>query len=419
MVLGATTYGFLVVCARALGPGPYGSLSALWALVLIVGSGFFLPLQQEVARTVAARRVVGEGAGPVLRRAALLGAAGAALMALFSLAAYRFLLDQLFDDHWQLLAALVVSLAGYCALHLVLGVFAGNGRFRPYALVLALEGTLRLSGVVVLAAAGVDTPGAYGLVIAVAPLASALAMAWWHRRLVTDGPAADHRELSIALGWLLCGSLLTQVLLNGGVLAVKLLATATERETAGRFLAGLIVARVPLFLFQAIQASLLPRLAELAARGQHRELLASLRRLLAIVGALALAGTLGAFAIGPVVLPLLFGPEFDLGRPDLTLLALGSGASMVAAVLAQGLIALSAHARAALGWLVGVAAFVVVTALVQGLLPRVELGFLAGSVAACAAMGAFLSRVIRHPGRPAGPLENPGADPLYPVPTQP
>ena len=419
MVLGATTYGFLVVCARALGPGRYGSLSALWALVLILGAGFFLPLQQEVARSLAARRAVGEGGRPVLRRAALLGASGAASMALAALVAYRFLVGELFDDEWLLLAGLVLSLAGYCVLHLVLGVFAGNGRFRPYALVLAVEGTLRLLGVVALMTAGVDTAGPYGLVIAAAPLTSGLALLWWHRRIVTDGPPADSRELSIALGWLLCGALLTQLLLNGGVLAVKLLAGATEQETAGRFLAGLIVARVPLFLFQAIQASLLPRLAELAARGDHRELLASLKRLLAIVTALGLAGTVGAFTVGPVVLPLLFGADFDLGRPDLTLLALGSGASMVAAVLAQALIALSAHARAALGWLGGVIAFVVVTVLVQDLLPRVELGFLAGSVAAAAVMAVLLGQVIGRPGRRRGPLETPATDPLYPIPTQP
>src|SRR5205807_10293590 len=55
-VLGLTAYGFLILSARAVGPRRYASLSALWAAVYLAGPGFFLPLEQEVGRAVAARR---------------------------------------------------------------------------------------------------------------------------------------------------------------------------------------------------------------------------------------------------------------------------------------------------------------------------------------------------------------------------
>jgi O-antigen/teichoic acid export membrane protein len=41
-----------------------------------------------------------------------------------------------------------------------------------------------------------------------------------------------------------------------------------------------LLARVPLFLFQAVQAALLPRLARLAAEGEIDEFRAGFRRLM-------------------------------------------------------------------------------------------------------------------------------------------
>ena len=54
------------------------------------------------------------------------------------------------------------------------------------------------------------------------------------------------------------------MLINGGVIAVELLATPAQEAAAGIFLSGLLIARVPLFLFQAVLAGLLPKLSHLA-----------------------------------------------------------------------------------------------------------------------------------------------------------
>ena len=63
LVAGVTACGFLVVSARALGKTEYAPLSVLWSLVFLAGPGFFLPLEQEVSRALAARRARGEGLG--------------------------------------------------------------------------------------------------------------------------------------------------------------------------------------------------------------------------------------------------------------------------------------------------------------------------------------------------------------------
>ena len=58
----------------------------------------------------------------------------------------------------------------------------------------------------------------------------------------------------------------------------------------GEFTAALVVARLPFFLFQAIQAALLPKLSGLVARGRYDEFRRGLRRLVLIVAGLGRGG---------------------------------------------------------------------------------------------------------------------------------
>lgn len=391
LVAGVTAYGFLVVSARVLGPERYSSLSVLWALAFLAAPGLFLPLEQEVGRALSARRARALGGGPVVSKAARAGGALAVLLVVACVASSGPLLDHLFDGQTLLLAGLALALVGYFAEHLVRGTLSGSGRFRPYGVVVGAEGALRLAGCLVLALLGVKSAGPYGLAIGLAPFGAVALGLRRQRGLLAPGPDASWSELSSALGYLLAGSLLAQGLINAGPLAVKLLAPENQQAAAGRFLAGLVIARIPVFLFQAVQAALLPKLSGLAASGRHADFRRGLSQLLRVVLLTGAAATVGAFAAGPWVIRLLFGEEFGLGRSDITYLAGGSAAFMIAVALAQGLIALHGHARAALAWLIGMMAFLTVVALQSGLLLRVEQGFLAGSAAAATAMALLLA----------------------------
>jgi O-antigen/teichoic acid export membrane protein len=414
VVLGLTSYAFLVLAGRALGPSRYASLSVTWALVFLLGPGFFLPLEQEVGRAVASRRAHGQGSGPVIRQAGWVGGGLAVLLVGLVAGAAAPLRDRLFDGQVLLVAGLGAGLVGYFAEHLLRGVLAGNGRFGPYGTVLALDGSLRLLGCVVLLAAGVDTPGPYGLLVGLAPLGAVAVGLRGNRDIVRasgagsgghqQSPPAAWRELSSALGWLLAASLLAQLLVSAGPLAVKLLATEREHAIAGRFLAGLVVVRVPVYLFQAIAAAVLPDLSRLAASGRWADFRAGLGRLVWAVVGLGVAGVAGAVAAGPLAVRVLFGAGFRLSRPDLAYLAGASAAYMLALALGQALIALSAHARTAVAWAVGVVAFAVTTALLSGLTFRVAIGFLAGAGATAATMALLLLPLLRAPGSP-GPGE--------------
>jgi O-antigen/teichoic acid export membrane protein len=312
-----------------------------------------------------------------------------------SIAASAPITDRLFDGHTALLVCFAIALATYAVQHLTRGTLSGNGRFGPYGLLLGIEGLIRLGPAVILWVAGVEEPFYYGLALAIPPVLSSLIALRGQHGLLAPGPDAPYSELSSALGYLLLGSLLAQTLGYAAFLGATVLATSGERDAVADFIVGFFLARIPILLFQAVQAALLPKLAGLAGAGRHDEFIVGLRRLVAVVVGIGIIGVVAGFTLGPWAGGVLFGDKFTLGHQDLALLAAGSGAFILALTLAQALIALMGHARAALAWVIGIAGFVVVTAVGDDLFLRVELGFLAGSVMAACTMGAFLLQRIR------------------------
>ena len=100
-----------------------------------------------------------------------------------------------------------------------------------------------------------------------------------------------------------------------------------------QFAYGVLLARIPLFLFQAVQAALLPRLARLAARGEFVEFRAGLRRLLTLVAAIGVIGTVGALVLGAPIVDLVYGA--DLSGRTMAMLALSSAIYMGAIATSQ------------------------------------------------------------------------------------
>ena len=217
--------------------------------------------------------------------------------------------------------------------------------------------------------------------------------------------------LTSALGWLLAASLFAQLLVNVAPVTVKLLATPEQSALVSRFVAGLIVARIPLFLFSAIQSFALPKLSGLAASGRHDDFRHVLLRLVGVVGGFAVAGILGVATVGPTVLELLFGQEFGLARHHLVYLASASASYMLAMTVGQALIALRSQSRVAAAWLAGVVTFALVAAVSPGLVERAERGLLAGSVVALGVMVAALLPLLPRGSRAEDPGRYRAGDP--------
>ncbi len=382
---GFAAYGFQILSFRALSKSDYAALNTLWVCVFVLVPGVFLPLEQEVGRAVAARRARGIGGGPVVRRAAALGLAFALVLAIAAIGAAAFtpIVTNLFASSAGLIACLVISLFTFGFELLVRGVFAGHSEFHAYGVSMGAEGAIRLVPCVVLAASGVGDPFWYGLCLALPPAFAILVALRGQRNLIPAGPNAPWSELTSNLGFLLGGSLFAQVLGYAPFIGAQILAAPHQRGLVADFAVGLYVSRIPIVLFQAVQAALLPKLSALISAGRHQDFRSGVRSLVLVVVVIGALGVLGSATIGPFVGRILFGAKFHLNNVDLALLAAASGLFILGLTLAQALIAVLGHARTMTAWLAGVLVFVFVTAAnSSGLLLRVELGSIAGGTAA-------------------------------------
>ena len=398
-VAGVTTYLFQILAFRGLSKPDYGALNALWVFVFVLAPGIFLPVEQEVGRAIAARRAHGIGGGPVARRAGILGLGFAVTLGLVTIvvAATTSVIDNLFAGNVGLAACLIIALFTFGFELLARGVFAGAGAFGAYGVSMGAEGILRLLPCIGLAAAGVTNPLWFGLCLALPPAFATLIALRGQTGLVLPGPQAPWSELSANLGYLLGGSMLAQVLSYAPFLGAQLLATPGERAAVADFIVGLFLSRIPILLFQAVQAALLPRLAALVSAGHNEEFRNGMRRLVMVVVGIGVLGVVVGASLGPYAGKILFGSKFNLGHIDVGLLAAGSGMFILALTLAQGLIALNGHARAMFAWLAGIIAFVIATAVSSpDLFLRVEIGSIVGAAVAAGAMAWQYSTKLRR-----------------------
>ena len=396
LVNGLAAYAFITLASRDLGPEAYTPVGLLWALSFLLGPGFFQPLEQEVARIVAARS--DRRIGPVVRTAGCVGASMVGLLGVLALLLGDRIRHDLFDGHGLLLVGLILVLVGLGIGHLVRGVLAGLGRFGGYARYFIGDGLGRLVVALVLVATAGGV-GAYGLAVGLAPfIGVALALAG-QRELSLEGPAEPVGAFSRALGALLVASVATALVLNMSPLAVEVLAGPDQADDPGRFLNALLIARVPVFFFQAVQASLLPRVSALVGAGRFDELVHVFRRLLGLVVGIGGVAVAVCALFGARIVELAFGADFAVERQDMVLLAGSSAVLMVALSFAQALMACRAQGRMALAWVLGLAAFPLVVALGDDLFLRVELGLLATVSVAAGSMAALLIARLRSTDR--------------------
>ena len=402
---GVAQYGFLSVATHALGPDRAAALATFWALVFIAGPGFFLPLEQEVSRALASRHARGLGGRPVVMRAAAAGAGIGALLLLGAGLAAAPLQQHLFHGDITLVWALMAGLGAYFLAHLTRGTLAGNARFGRYGVLLGGEGILRVVFCTGLALLGARTAGPFGAALVVGTFAAVAVALAGQRGLLRPGPHAGWSEISNAIGFLLVASVFTQFLLSVGTVAVQLLASPSQQAAAGRFLSSRIVAYAPIFLFQAIQATLLPKLSALAGTGRYAEFGRSLRQIFLLVAVIGVVAVVGITALGPFGTSILFGGGFELGYLDFFLLSSSCAVFMAAQVLSQALISLSGYARVATGWLCGAVVFVVATLLGTQLFLRVEVALLAAAIVCCAVMATLIVPLLRARSRTAQPSD--------------
>jgi O-antigen/teichoic acid export membrane protein len=124
-------------------------------------------------------------------------------------------------------------------------------------------------------------------------------------------------------------------------------------------------------------------------------------RTVAGLAAFAALGAVGAFIIGPSVMRMLYGSDFDTTRDDLALLGLGAGGYLVAATLSQAALARSETISTAAIWVLSAAGFVALELALTGpALHRVSIAFAIAALGNATAFGLLALRT-RDDGEPA------------------
>ncbi|GIH13961.1 lipopolysaccharide biosynthesis protein [Rugosimonospora africana] len=422
-VLGLASYVHISIASHTLGGHSkgYGAFAVLWAIVFTIGLGLFFPIEQEVTRIVAARRVNGDGNAAAFRRGAMLSLVLFLVVCVLLAVFAPLIADKLFDGERDLVPVMAGGFAGLALAYPTRGVLAGTGRFGAYGAQLGIDGGLRIVLAAVLGVLGVRSPVMFGLILLVAPVISVVATAGPVRAALTPGSPLSWRTFGRRVAPLMASTLLAQVVVNIAVINAKLLAPHADALT-GALLSALTLVRIPLFVFGSLQASLLPGLSSAAASDDRTGFRKLLLRACGIVLTLGVAGGVPAIVFGPWLLRLLFATSGVLGDGDFAVLAVGTAAYLLAQVLGQAAMALGHHRDQTLAWLGGTVALAAVTALPMDVKLRVEWAYTVGSiVVALILVGTVIHRTNRQSaadraahvtGRPAGAAgPDPGTGP--------
>jgi O-antigen/teichoic acid export membrane protein len=421
---GIFTFAYLAVASHVLSRAAYARVSLCWAIMFVILSVIYRPIEQLLSRTIADRQARGMHAH-ILRVPALIQGSFALLFLIVALALRSEIENNVFGGSSALYWILVVGVLAYAASYFARGWLAGHQRFALYGALVFLESTSRFLFALAVAVGIGSGQGAVGLGMAAAPFVSLCVVPFAFRHVRHQAPAgipvADaaregpaHAQLEEEAGDLSLrhGSgfavavvaimLAEQTLMNAGVLIVALSAggTALTSGLTGFVFNVLLIVRAPLQLFQAIQTSILPHLAGLEARESSAEFHRAIRVTIQAIAAFAGAVALGLLAIGPFVMTLFLGDKgFDYGRAGLALVGIGMGLHLAAGTLNQALLARGRAHLAALGWLAAAALFVifVATPTIPSEVTRVEVGYCGAAAVLCGLL--FLA--YRSSGVPA------------------
>jgi O-antigen/teichoic acid export membrane protein len=385
---GLFTFAYFAVASHVLDAGPYGAISLLWAVLFVVISVIYRPVEQLLSRTIADRRARGLHGRHSLR-VPLLVQAGFACAFLVLALVLRGPLEDAFDSatlYWIFVGATLAYAASYFAR----GYLAGHQWFGLYGALVLFESLSRVCFPVAVAVGIADGQSAVALGILAAPVASLLVVPWAIARHSTAAQEAaiDERALTLRAGAGFALSvaaiqLAEQALLNAAVLTVS--ATATT-ALAGVVFNALLITRAPLQLFQSIQTSLLPHLSGLEATEGHEAFARAIRVTVLAIAAFAAAVAVGLLLVGPWAMDVLFGQGYDYGRVGLAVIAVGMGFHLCAGTLNQAALARGRDRPAAAVWLVAAGAFVVwmLLPLVEDELVRAEVGYAGAAALLCA-----------------------------------
>jgi O-antigen/teichoic acid export membrane protein len=387
---GIFTFAYLATASHVLSPRDYSRVSLCWAVMFVILSVIYRPIEQLLSRTIAERRAR-DLARHSLRVPAGLQAGFALAFLLAALVARPWVEHRMFGGSATLFWVLVVGVLAYAGSYFARGWLAGHQAFALYGALVLLESTSRFCFALAVAAGVGGGLSTVALGMAAAPFVSLTVMPFARSRvrgLLGDRspePAPGARGLTLRGGGGFAGSVVAimlseQALMNAGVLVVAAGARSTDLNggLVGFVFNVMLIVRAPLQLFQAVQTSILPHLTRLEARGETAAVRRAVRVTVALTGGFGLAVAAGLLAVGPPVMGLLLGHKgFHYARLGLAVVGLGMGLHLIAGTFNQAALARGHAARAAGCWVLCAAGFVAfqIAPVLASRVARVEVGY--------------------------------------------
>jgi len=403
---GVVTLAYFALAAQVLDSVEYKRVTLVWAIMFVIVSVIYRPIEQLLSRTIADRRARGQASGGGHLRIALgIQLAFAATFLAVALALRPEIQDDLFDGYAALYWVLVVGVLAYAASYFARGFLAGHQRFELYGALVFVEAVSRVCFALVVVAGLASGQTAVAIGMAAAPFVSLMVVPWFFARRRQDPPldrlAVKETEGGLTLrrgaGFAIAVFAVMvseQTLLNASVLTVE--GTSPDPALAGVVFSVLLIARAPLQLFQAVQGSLLPHLAGLEATAGRDEFRRAIRVTVLAIAAFAGVVAIGLFAVGPAVIGTLFHIEQPLGRVGLAIVGLAMGCHLVAGTLNQAALAREQAGAAAAVWLLSAGLFVafMLSSLVDDQLLRAEVGYFGAAALLCALLAVVYRRGV-------------------------
>jgi O-antigen/teichoic acid export membrane protein len=386
-------YAVIYLAARDLAPRGFSIFGVFWgAFGLVTGAAF--GLLQEATREVRSAQYL--AVAPArrthpLRVAALVGVAAAVVIAgsspLWSARVFV-------EARWLSVGLLSVGLAGFCLHATLLGMLAGTNLWTQYGSLMVTDAVIRVTAAAATFVIGWGLTGflwatvagatAWLIMLAASPTARAAA------RLLTPGGTATFLR-GAAHSITAAGA--SAILVMGFPVLLKLTRAELGAE-GGVIILAVTLTRAPLLVpLTAMQGNLIAHFVD-ERSDRRRALIAPA----AIVGGLGAVGVLAAGVVGPWLLRVLFGSQYQASSALLAWLTTAAVAIAMLTLTGAAAVAAALHRAYALGWVGATVASGLLLLLPLSLQTRTVVGLLCGPLVGIGVHLVALSRAGRLTG---------------------